>query len=76
MTVNLGKDRRCAFPSLPATHASVTGLAATIEHVGHNLYMDSFFSYPALFDNLNSKTINCCGLLEQIEKRFQKKFWT
>ena len=38
-------------PFMTATHASVTGLAARIDHVGHELYMDSFFSSPALFDD-------------------------
>jgi len=25
------------------------------------LYMDSFFLSPALYDDLHTKTINCCG---------------
>jgi hypothetical protein len=45
---------------MTATHATVTGLAARIENMGHKLYVDSNFSSPALFDDLQSKTINCC----------------
>jgi hypothetical protein len=43
-----------------ATHATVTGLAARLENVGHKLYMDNFLTSPELFDDLHTKT-NCCG---------------
>ena len=46
---------------MTVTHANVTGLAARIEHVGHKLYMDSYFSCSASFDNLRTKAINHCG---------------
>jgi len=35
MVVYLGKDRKRANLSMMATHATVTGLAVKIEHVGH-----------------------------------------
>jgi hypothetical protein len=44
MTMHLGKDRKCATPSMTATHATVTGLAARNEPVGHKFYVDSFIS--------------------------------
>jgi hypothetical protein len=53
MTMYLGKDRKHVTFSFTATHAAVTGLAARIEHVGHNLYMDNFISSPALCDDLH-----------------------
>ena len=37
MTMYLGKDRKHVTSSFTATHAAVTGLAARIEHLGHNL---------------------------------------
>jgi hypothetical protein len=55
--------------SLTATHATVTRPAARIEHVGHRLYVNSFFTSPALFDDLHTKT--AAGLLDQIEKGCQ-----
>jgi hypothetical protein len=70
MIMYLGKDRKCAPTSMIATHATVTGLAVRIEHVGHRLYMDNFFSSPALFGDLHTKT--AAGLLGQIEKRCQR----
>jgi hypothetical protein len=53
MTMYLGNDRKHVISSFTATHATVTGLAARIEHVGHNWYMDSFISSPVLFDDLH-----------------------
>ena len=44
MTVYLGKDRKHVTPSMTATRANVSGLAARIEHVGHKLYVDNFIS--------------------------------
>jgi hypothetical protein len=44
MTMYLGQGRKQVTSSFTATHATVTGLAAKIEHVGHNFYMDNFIS--------------------------------
>jgi len=49
MTVYLGKDRKRVTPSMTTTHVTVIGPAARIEHLGHKLYMDNFFSSPVLF---------------------------
>jgi hypothetical protein len=54
MTMYLGKDRKHATSSFTGAHATVTGLAARIEHVGHNLYMDNFILSPVLFDDLHT----------------------
>ena len=70
MMVYLGKDRQCATTSMTAAHATVTELTARIEHVGHRLYVDNFFSSPALFNYLHTKT--AAGLLDQIEKGCQR----
>jgi len=67
MTMYLGKDRKLVTPST-ATCVTVRGLAAKIEHVGHKLYMGSFLSSPAFFDDIHSKTINCCGTVRPVEK--------
>jgi hypothetical protein len=59
---------------MTATHATVTGLAARIEHVGHKLYMDNFVSSPALFDDLHTKTINYCGTVRPNTTGMLKNF--
>jgi len=32
-----------------------------VERLGHKLYMDNYFSSPALFDDMFGRKINCCG---------------
>jgi hypothetical protein len=59
--------------SMTVTHAAVTEPVPRIEHLGHRLYMNSFFSSPALFDDLHTKT--AVGLLDQIEKGCQSIFY-
>ena len=71
MTMYLGKGRKHATFSMTATYATVTGLAARIEHVGHKLYTENFFSSPAIFDNLHTKTA-AVELVDQIEKGCQR----
>ena len=72
--VHLPNDRKHATPSMTATHATVTGLAARIEHVGHKLYMDNFVSSPTLFDDLHTKTVNCYGTGRPNRKGVLKNF--
>ena len=72
MTVYLGRDSQCESPSMSATHATVTGFTARLENVGHKLYMDNFFSSPALFDDLCTKTINCHGTVRPKRKGMPK----
>jgi len=74
MVVYLGKHRKRATPSMTATRATVTGLAARTEHLGHKLCMDNFLSSPASFDCLHSKTINCCGTVTPNRKGTNKNF--
>jgi len=74
VTVYLGKNRKHVTPSMTATHATVTGLAARSGHVGHKLYMGNFFSYPASFDDLHTKTLNCCGTVRPNRKWITKYF--
>jgi hypothetical protein len=74
MTVYLGKDRKCATPAMTATHENVTGLTARIEYLGHKLYIDNFFSSPALFDSLYTKAINCCGTVRPNRKGMLNNF--
>jgi hypothetical protein len=72
MTMYLGKDRNCAIPSMTATHATVKGLTARIEHLGHKLYMGNFFSSPASFDDLHTKKVYHCGTVRPNRKRMPK----
>jgi len=46
---------------MSATHGTVLELVRRVEGLGHKLYMNSYFSSPALFDDLFRRKINCCG---------------
>jgi hypothetical protein len=58
--------RKWVTPSMTTICVNVTGLPARTENEGHKLYMDS--SSPALLDDLHTKTVKCCGLLDQTQK--------
>ena len=59
---------------MAATHANATGHTERLEHAGHNLYKDNFYSSSALFDDLHTKTINCCGTVRPNKKGMLKNF--
>ena len=64
LKVDLRKDRQSTAQRSMAAHAIVTELTRKVEGRGHKLYLDSFFSSPALFDDLTKKKINCCGTVQ------------
>jgi hypothetical protein len=68
MKVYLGKDKKRTYKDLTATHATVSDLCRRVEGVGHKLYMDNFFSSPALFDDLATKKISSCGTVRPNRK--------
>ena len=74
MTMYLGKDRNCATTCMTATYATVRGLDARIEHLGHLLYMGNFFSSPLLIGDLHTKTVYCCGTVRPNRKGMPKNF--
>jgi len=37
-------------------------------------YMDSFFLSPLLYDDIHSKTINCCGTFRLNQTRMPRNF--
>jgi hypothetical protein len=42
----------------------ITELTRKVEGRGHKLYLGSYFTSPALFDDLTKKKINCCGTVK------------
>jgi len=45
---------------MSATNGTVLEFVRRVEGLGHKLYMDSYFSSPALFNDLFRRKINCC----------------
>jgi len=69
-TVYLGKERKCAISLMEATDTTVTRLTVRTENFGHTLYVDN--STPQLFDDLSTKTINCCRTVRPNRKMMAK----
>ena len=72
MDVYLGKDRQRAAQHLTATHNTVANMTRAVEGFGHKLYMDNFFSYPDLYDELAQKKIFYCGTVRLHRKGMPK----
>jgi hypothetical protein len=68
MKVYLGKDSDSATEDMTATRVTVRSLVRRVEGVGHKLFMDNFFSSPALFDDLLIRKINSCGTVRHNRK--------
>ena len=61
MSAYLGKQCQLATQEISATHGTAIELARRVEGLGYKIYMDSYFSSPALFDDLFQRNINSCG---------------
>jgi len=62
LKVYLERNRQHKTPHLTATHAIVTEVTRKLG-CGHKLYIDIYFSFSNLFDDLAMKQIYCCGMV-------------
>jgi len=72
MSVYRGKQRLLATQEISVTHGTVLELVRRVEGLGHKLYMGSYFSSPALFDDLFGRKINCCGTVHNDRRGMPK----
>ena len=61
MSVYLGKQRQNATAQITATHGTVLQVIRRVEGMGHKIFMDNYFTSPAVFDDLFQRKINVCG---------------
>ena len=61
MSVYLGKQRQHATAEITATHGTVLQVIRRVEELKHKVFMDNYFTSPALFDDLFQHKINACG---------------
>jgi len=59
MRVYLCRDSH-STTDVTATHATLRHLTSRVEGLGHKMFMNSFFSFPRLFDDLDRHKINSC----------------
>ena len=57
---------------MTATHGTVLELVRRVEGLGHKLCMDSYFSSPALFNDLSGRKIKCCGTVRNDSRGMPK----
>ena len=58
-----GKDDSLELNGKGLGHAVVLKLLEGLEDRGHHVYLDNWYSSPALFDDLHSKGFGACGTL-------------
>jgi len=68
MRAYLGRDSHSATDDMTAAHATVRHLTCRVEGLGHNIFIDNFFSSPRLFDDLHRCKINSCGTVRPNRK--------
>jgi len=74
MTLYLGRQTH-ATGTMTAIYTTVAGPTTRIQNVEHKLYIHrQFFSSLKLFDNLHTKTINCCDTIRLNQKGMPKDF--
>jgi hypothetical protein len=61
MSVYLSKQRQHSTAQITATHGTVLQVIRRFEGLGHKIFMDNYFTLPALFDYLFQLKINACG---------------
>ena len=61
MSMYLGKQRKHATVQITAKHRTVLQVIRRVEGLGHKIFMDNYFTSPALFDDLFQRIINACG---------------
>jgi len=61
ISVYLGKHRQHATAEITATHGTVLQVIRRVERLGHKVFMDNYFTSPALFEDLFQRKINACG---------------
>ena len=61
MSVYLGKQRQHATTQITATHGRVLQVIRRVEGLGHKIFVDNYFTSPAVFDDLFQRKSNVCG---------------
>ena len=74
MRLYLGQDTCSSTDDMTVTHATVRHLTHRVEGLGHKIFMDSFFTSPTLFDDLETRKINSCGTVRPDTKDMPPDF--
>jgi len=72
MSMYLGKPRQHATAQITATHRMTLQLIRRVNGLGHKIFMDNYFTSPALSDDLFQKKINVCGTVRHDRHRMPR----
>ena len=80
MIVYLGKQRQHVAAQITATHGTVLRVIRRDDGLSHEIFMDNYFSSPALLDDLFQRKIYACetvchdrhGMLQDIGPKSRK----
>ena len=61
MSVYLVKQRQHYTVQITATHGTVLQVIRRVEGLRHKIFMDKYFTSPAMYDYLFQRKINACG---------------
>jgi len=60
-THDIGKQQQHATAQMRAMHGMVLQVIRRVKGLGHKIFMDNYFTSPALFDDLFQRKIRACG---------------
>ena len=70
LQVSTGRERKADHGKQGLASRIVNDLVAPYENTGYHLYVDNFYTNPALFEPLYERLIYACGTLRRGRKRF------
>jgi hypothetical protein len=71
----LGKQRQHATAEIIATHGTVLQVIRRVEGMGHKIFVDNYFTSPALFGDLFQHKINAGGRVCHDRRGMQRDIW-
>ena len=63
MSVYSGKQRQHVTAQITSTHRMVLQVIRRVKGLGHKIFMDNYFTLPAVFDDLFQQKTNACGIV-------------
>jgi len=73
-THDIGKQQQHATAQMRATHGMVLQVIRRVEGQGHKIFMDNYFTSPALFDDLFQRKIRACRTVRHDRRGMPRDF--
>jgi hypothetical protein len=69
MSVYLAKQKQHATAQITAMHRMMLQVIQRVEELDHKIFIDNYFTSPALFDDLFQQKINASGTVCHYRQR-------